>query len=188
MNWSAKKHLNAVSSLCFCFYNTWKMLWFLLVLGFFSPLWLEVKPPSNLNCCILGIFRTAKISWEILPLDCLAPSSLKPGVWGSGSFRLNLVSAFQHPNKSPNSVWCCCALSMRALWATPGLLGSGNWGNHSPKSASKALIALVEANSVEDVKAHSGVKLARRFWCRAQRTIPLQQELSWIVHLGKTRC
>lgn len=137
------------------------MLWFLLVLGFFSPLWLEVKPPSNLNCCILGIFRTAKISWEILPLDCLAPSSLKPGVWGSGSFRLNLVSAFQHPNKSPNSVWCCCALSMRALWATPGLLGSGNWGNHSPKSASKALIALVEANSVEDVKAHSGDKAGK---------------------------
>lgn len=129
--------------------------------GFFPPSdWKSSLPPIS-----------TAVSWEFSGLQkflekfclwiALLPVRLKPGVWGSGSFRLNLVSAFQHPNKSPNSVWCCCALSMRALWATPGLLGSGNWGNHSPKSASKALIALVEANSVEDVKAHSGDKAGK---------------------------
>lgn len=118
--------------------------------GFFFPLWLEGKPPSNLSWCVLGIFRAAKTLFEKFCLQIARatsfPSLLKPGLWKSSSFRQNFVSTLKHPNKRLNSVSCSLDLNESTQWAASGLLRSGNWGNHSPESCLKSFDCLVEAD------------------------------------------
>lgn len=138
----------------FAFIILGKCCYFLFVV-FLPPLaGSQASLQSQLACP--GNFQNSKTSsWEILPSDGqshLISRAAESWALGEWLWLAELCVYTQTPKQEPKfSVMLLCSLGLNesTQWATSGLLRSGNWGNHPPKSHLKSFDCLVEAEFLQ---------------------------------------